>query len=223
MSEVASRFIVATLFLAIFIYVAVPSAAARETTPGKERWPIKTSLPTGSVAKKAIPLSDLLNLPDPPNVRRNDALYQSNRIPSFPNALAVKEGDLITTTGWLHLVASETDGDYHIQVSESRNSGDHCLVVEVPLGDPEFVSSESLRRQVEQVRAFIREKLLVGKEPSAAGSVMNHPVSVRITGQLFYDDAHVGDHPRGKKGMHAATLWELHPVTVIEFAPSSGM
>jgi hypothetical protein len=29
----------------------------------------------------------------------------------------------------------------------------------------------------------------------------------------------VGDQPRGKKGMKAATLWELHPVTAIAFAP----
>jgi len=35
---------------------------------------------------------------------------------------------------------------------------------------------------------------------------------------MFYDDAHVGDQPRGKKGMKAATLWEMHPVTAIAFA-----
>jgi len=40
-----------------------------------------------------------------------------------------------------------------------------------------------------------------------------------MTGQLFFDDSHVGDAPRGKKGMKAATFWELHPVTAISFAP----
>ena len=38
------------------------------------------------------------------------------------------------------------------------------------------------------------------------------------TGILFCDDSHVGDKPRGKKDMKAATLWELHPVTAIAFA-----
>ena len=47
---------------------------------------------------------------------------------------------------------------------------------------------------------------------------MQHPVHVQVTSQLFYDDAHVGDPPRGKKGCKAATLWELHPVTDLEFA-----
>jgi hypothetical protein len=49
---------------------------------------------------------------------------------------------------------------------------------------------------------------------------MQHPVYVTVTGILFYDDSHVGDAPRGKKGMKAATLWELHPVTAIAFAPA---
>jgi len=43
------------------------------------------------------------------------------------------------------------------------------------------------------VRAFIRDKLVKGKEPSTSGSVMQRQVYVTITGQLFYDDSHVGD------------------------------
>jgi hypothetical protein len=49
--------------------------------------------------------------------------------------------------------------------------------------------------------------------------VLQHPVYVTVTGILFYDDSHVGDPPRGKMGMKAATLWELHPVTAMVFAP----
>ena len=66
---------------------------------------------------------------------------------------------------------------------------------------------------------MIKTKMLAGKDPSVSGSVMQHPVYVTVTGILFYDDSHVGDAPRGKKGMKAATLWELHPVTAIAFAP----
>ena len=48
---------------------------------------------------------------------------------------------------------------------------------------------------------------------------MNHPPYVTVTGQLFYDDYSVGLPPRGKRNMQAATLWEIHPVTDIVFAP----
>lgn len=52
----------------------------------------------------------------------------------------------------------------------------------------------------------------------AAGSIMQHPPFLTVTGQLFYDDAHVGDQPREKKGCKAETLWEIHPITSIGLA-----
>lgn len=188
--------------------------------PGTERWPIKTSVPDGANLDhaKTVSLDDLLALKDVANVAKNDKRYQDARIPEAA-AANLKEGDIVTTTGWLHLVAGETDGDYHIQISGSADSGDHCLIVEVPSPDPEYVKTADLRPRFDQVRTLIKSKMLKDKDPAEGGSVMQHPVYVTVTGQLFYDDSHVGDQPRGKKGMKAATLWELHPVTAIVFAP----
>ena len=90
--------------------------------------------------------------------------------------------------------------------------------MEVPDPDPEFTKDAALQPKVADVRTFIKTKLLGGKDPSTSGSVMQHEVFVKVTGVLFYDDAHVGDQPRGKKGMKASTLWELHPMTAIAFA-----
>jgi hypothetical protein len=91
--------------------------------------------------------------------------------------------------------------------------------VEVPNPDPKFTASADLQPKFAAVRDLIKTKMLAGRDPSVGGSVMQHPVYVTVSGILFYDDSHVGDPPRGKKGMHAATLWELHPVTAITFAP----
>lgn len=68
------------------------------------------------------------------------------------------------------------------------------------------------------VRNITRANILTGKEPPSSGKILPKPVSVRVTGQLFYDDFHIGTPPRGKKGMKAANLWELQPVVAIEFA-----
>ncbi len=89
--------------------------------------------------------------------------------------------------------------------------------MEVP--EPAAAPTEALRTRFQTVRDFIKSKLLKDKEPSTKGSVLAHPAYVEVTGQLFYDDSHVGDQPRGKKGCKAGTLWELHPVTPIQFAP----
>ena len=186
---------------------------------GSERWPVKTSVPDGTNFSKPAKatMTELMALKDVDGVTHNDKRYQSERIPAKAGD-KLPEGMLVTTTGWLRLVAGETDGDYHIQISNSATSGDQCLIVEVPNPDPDFVATASLRPEFEAVRTFIKTKMLAGKDPSPAGSVMQHEVFVTVTGILFYDDSHVGDAPRGKKGMKAATLWELHPVTAMVFA-----
>jgi hypothetical protein len=203
------------------LFVAVLTAASCAAwSQGVERWSIKTGVPDGTNFSKAatVALADLLALPDAPGVTHNDKRFQSARIPAqagdkFP------EGKLVTTTGWLHLVAGETDGDYHIQISDSATTGDHCLIVEVPNPEAKFTTSADLQPKAAAVRDLIKAKMLAGKDPSVSGSVMQHPVFVTVSGILFFDDSHVGDQPRGKKGMKAATLWELHPVTAMAFAP----
>src|SRR5437879_13868217 len=105
-----------TLFVFLLLFLggnAQAIATQHEIKPGVERWPIKTSVPPGAdiTTGKSVAYADLVKLDDPPGVQKNDHRYQAARIPSFPNQLGVKEGDILTTTGWLHLVAGESDGD----------------------------------------------------------------------------------------------------------------
>ena len=202
----------------LIVMLALGAVAQQAITPGVDRWPVKTSVPAGNAKAVIVTLADLLALPDAEGVTKNDKRYQSVRMPAQAG-MKFAEGTAITTTGWMHLVAGETDGDYHIQISASATSGDQCLIVEVPNPDPQYVKTAELLPGFETVRSFIKSKLLASKDPSPSGSVLQHPVFVTVTGILFYDDSHVGDPPRGKKGMKAATLWELHPVTAIAFAP----
>jgi len=206
-------------FLCVLLFAALTGAADKTLKPGVERWPVKTSTPDGTNLSKAVKvdLKDLLALAEVEGVAKNDKRYQSERMPAKPGD-RYPEGKLISTTGYLHLVAGESDGDYHIQMSGSPTDGNNCLIVELPNGEPEFTKSADLRPKFDAVREFIKTKLLAGKDPSSTGSVMKHPAYVTVTGVLFYDDSHVNDAPRGKKGMKAATLWELHPITGMTFA-----
>jgi hypothetical protein len=215
------------------IALAAPRISAQTCTgPGTERWPIKVSVPAGADLgnPKAVGLNALLALEDPTGVKHNDPRFQDARIPAFSNSLSVKEGDILQTTGWLYLVATESDCDYHIQISNQPRTTtnkptpeDDCVVVEAP--KPDFVDSADLKQALSTLRDFIKTKILKGNEPSTSGSVMVHPVCVRVTGQLFYDDAHLGKNGvkelRGKKGMHSKTLWELHPITDFQIVQST--
>jgi len=183
--------------------------------PGVERWPIKTTVHRMHEVPRVVALDSLIGLPDPAGVKKNDPRYQDAFIPTFHNALGLQEGDMVKVTGWLHLVAYETDGDFHIQISDNEASGDHCLIVEVPY--PTYVkSSPNLKKLCSAVRSLLKKNMLGGMDPTPAGKILKKAFCVTVTGQLFYDDSHVGDPPRGKRGMHAASLWELHPVTDIQ-------
>ncbi len=194
--------------------------------PGTERWPIKITVPADA-KHQTMTISDALALPRLTAVKKNDPRYADSRITDQ----AVKEDSLVTISGWLYLVAFESDDcDFHIQISPkpltSSNpptKDDNSMVVEVPSGQ----YATTISGQVEAVRTWVTQKLLAGKAP-VIGSVhvMQHPVYVTVTGALFYDDAHVympdGSTGRGKKGLPSKTLWELHPVTSLGFAPPPG-
>src|SRR3989442_6484830 len=102
--------------------------------------------------------------------------HQAARIPKFGNLL-VADGDILSTVGWLHLVAAEADGDYHIQISPTHedDQGTNFLIVEVPTPEAEFVADTSLHPRLEAVRSLIRERMLRGSEPSTRGSLLAHP------------------------------------------------
>jgi hypothetical protein len=170
-----------------------------------------------STGARLMKLSDIIELSDPPGIKMNDSRYEDKIIPAFANKSNLKEGDLVKVKGYLHLVAYETnDDEYHIQISGSKSDGNNCLIVEVP--DPKNVDDKILKGKYEDVRTFIREKILKGKAPGTSGNVIGGTAFVYVTGQLFFDFSHTHNQVRGKKGMRSNSLWEIHPIIAMNFA-----
>ena len=143
------------------------------------------------------------------------------RYPQAPNAAGLTEGDIIRVRGWIHLVAAEPDGDYHIQVAQTKNSQARCFIVEVPRPTKKFVKDDDrVLHAAAMVREAIRMNVLDGKELKGMAHLKSPnkaPVFATITGQFFYDDWHIGDNPRGKKGCKSPTITEIHPIMAIDF------
>lgn len=218
---------VISVVAALVLALGVPPVQARTFTPGtaRARWSIKTSVPAGADLKtpRNVAIGRLIALADAPGVTSQDSRFTTMRIPGALDGL--HEGDVIQTRGYVHVVAQDDDGDYHIQMTGSRTSGNNCLIVELPLGKAAFEKDPKLRSIAVKLRAFLRDTLLhkPGKEFGAGGNWIGGRAYMAVTGQLFFDDWHVGGEPRGKspnghKGK-AATLWEIHPITDIRFAP----
>ncbi len=212
------------LFCACFLLaVGVQAAQLPCQNPGKERWPVKITVPAGAKSQ-TMTLNDALKIQRLTDVKKDDKRYQDERIMDQP----VKENTMVTVSGWLYLVAFESDDcDFHIQLSPKPltssappTESDNSMIVEVPSGE----YATTISSEVEGVRQWVIDKLLAGKPPTMGSvHVMQHPVYVSVTGALFYDDAHVymanGGTGRGKKKLQSKTLWELHPVTKMAFAP----
>ncbi len=76
-------------------------------------------------------------------------------------------------------------------------------------------------RAAATVRAKIRSNVLGGKDLRYGGvkllKASKQPVYATFTGQFFYDDWHIGDAPRGKKGCKSPTIAEMHPIMAVQF------
>jgi hypothetical protein len=202
------------------LFISTSIAQTQPLEPGVYRWSIKTSVVSGA-SKKQATVDQLLALANP--VESRGEVPANSRMAN--TGAGFKEGDIVTITGWLLLVALEDDskkhrdGDFHIQIRNSSEWGDSCLIIEIP--DSDFVSDPQLKKWCAQAREFVVNRLLNGQQPTTTGNKMTHPVFVTITGQLFFDGEHMSGPPRGKRGMHSYTCWELHPVMHMTFAPKS--
>ena len=161
---------------------------------------------------------DISRLAPPPGVMKNDPRYASARIPPFDNPLGAREGDIVSVRGWLHCVALSKEGSYNVHLTGSPHSFDQYVVIEFP--DHERMADPTLRSPVQTARQFLKSQILAGKDPPREGALLGDAPYVQVTGQLFFNDAHVGDQPRpDKQGTHRASFWEIHPGLKIEFAP----
>ncbi len=181
---------------------------------------IKTSLPPGSDPTRArsVTFDDLVRLAQPPGVKKSDSRYEKTRIPAFDNPLRLKEGDIIRVRGYLHRAALMGDGDYNLRLTASADSPDRYIVIEIP--EDEDVADRNLRPMVEAAREFVKKSILGGHDPERTGTIPASAPYVEITGQLYFNDTHVGDTPQpDKQGAHRAGFWEIHPGLKVEFAP----
>jgi len=215
----------------LFLGLIIPLSnllSAQGFNPGKDRWPVKTSVTHFGPAKE-ISLQELLNLPAPiwefsKNAR---AEYQDQRFPGIVGKHHLQEGDIVITYGYILLAAVEKDkngedGDYHVQIRTTPAWADSCLVVEATF--PPFIKgNRPLQDSCRRVRDFFDHYILKGRKKTCFGTNGIPAPHVRIVGQLFFDAHHMSAPPRGKQNcitrekMKSYTCWEIHPVMAIGF------
>jgi len=215
------------LFLGLLITIS-NLLCGQGFNPGKERWSVKTSV-THFRPVKEIGLQELLNLPPPIRKYSKNSReeYQNQRFPDTVGKHHLREGDIVTTYGYILLAAVEKDkngedGDYHVQIRTTSTWADSCLVVEATF--PPFIEgNKALQDSCRKVRDFFDHHILKGKKKACFGTDDVTAPYVKITGQLFFDAHHMTTLPRGKQNcitkekMKSYTCWEIHPIMAIGF------
>jgi hypothetical protein len=192
------------------------SMNAQCVKPGVSRWAVKTSLPATRTKPVAVSLAELTALAPPASAETSKELATR-----FPENLGhgLKEGSLVRVSGWVRLIATDPDCDYHIQLTPTNSGTNGTVIVEVPNPDAAYENSAELRDSATAVRDFLKTKLLKGKEPSGGKGSLIGAAYVEVIGQLFIDAHHLPHcDGRGKQGMPATTCWEVHPIIAARFA-----
>lgn len=204
--------------LLVCAFMALPGVAnAQCVKPGVSRWTVKTTLLAKPAKPIAVTLAKLTALRAPASAEQD-----KERATRFPDDLGkgLKEGSLVRVSGWVRLIATDPDCDYHIQLTPTNSGTVGTVIVEVPSPEASYEKSAELRDSATAVRTFLKTKLLKGKEPAGGQGSKIGRAYVEVIGQLFIDAHHLPHcDQRGKQGMHATTCWEVHPILAAHFVP----
>jgi hypothetical protein len=206
-----------SLLAGVSMAAASRQAAAQCVKPGVSRWAVKTSLPTNRNEPVALTLEEITALPVPAG-----AAQDKERASRLPDDLGngLREGSLVRVSGWVRVIATDPDCDYHIQLTPTNAGVDGTVIVEAPNPQAGYESSAELRDSATAVRDFLKSRILKGKEPSGNAGNKIGSAYIEVVGQLFLDAHHLPNcDARGKQGMHATTCWEVHPVIAAQFMP----
>ena len=218
----------------IVIVGAKPVAATTNNSSGKKahgskiansaRSSMSVAIETGMLARKnkKVSLGYLMQFPLLERSYDN-GVRTAGHVPTDLYS-GFKEGDVITTHGYISLIAIEDSGTknetYYLQLVVNPYRKDSCQNIRITADQ---FAGDARKKLTDNARQFVREQLLSGSTPSRSGNVMQNPVFVSITGQLVYNSALAGamrgPHPLyiGKKGVRSYTPWEISNVNRIQF------
>jgi hypothetical protein len=187
--------------LALLIAVAVtpPRLHAQHACPDPHyRWTAKEETSLSAKAAKSATVTKMLTW-DTLDVDKREVFWCKDR--------EKPESTVYSVTGWVRRVRNETDGDWHVEMTQTKSTPDSlCVVVEIPpaADSPMFAAARTALEG------------LLDTPLTKAVNDFPKPVQVKMVGAAFYD----GEHRRGSPnrslgtahGRCNQTLWELHPV-----------
>jgi hypothetical protein len=129
-----------------------------------------------------------------------------------------KEKRNVRVRAFIHAASREADNDFHVIIGREAALPTLCMNVEIsglpPAGSAHRTTLEQVRDAYKSFFGHDPKKL-----PGAGYDFYHPPIPVRIAGSIFYDVTHEHGGKPGPADLrdHIPTIWEIHPVTNLEF------
>jgi hypothetical protein len=126
-----------------------------------------------------------------------------------------REKEWYQLTGKVTLVRAEPDGDLHIQLVDADGSSKVNVVVEIPVKQQPGESPWSDLRTT--VFGWTKRSFPFTTTSGEELKLTKTPV-IRVEGKAFFDGQHRGSTPnrRDDEPHREVTVWEIHPVMILE-------
>jgi hypothetical protein len=194
--------------------------AARDDFTGSDRAAAKLSVVDGTPRSFADikALTDFLAEGD----RADDAMEDRDpRIGRDPNSDRVDvEQVAVRVQAFLYAASREKDNDFHLILGRAPREDEDPVYMTAEISGLPARNADSFRTLKAARDAYKQFFSQNGFElPTLSYDFYNPPIPVTVEGSIFFDVTHSnGDHPGPKKlRPHIPTIWEIHPITSIEF------
>jgi len=124
----------------------------------------------------------------------------------------------VTVRAFLYAASREADNDFHLIIGLAPDAQEELYMTVEVSGLP-AKTSPHYKRLVAARQAY---KDFFGKQlPGTSYDFYDPPIPVEIEGSLFFDVNHLTGGRPGPQSLrdHIPTVWEIHPISRIEFEP----
>jgi hypothetical protein len=126
----------------------------------------------------------------------------------------------VRLNAFLYAASRETDNDFHLIVGENpQGQQEVYMTMEVsglpPASAATFARIKSAR---DAFKGFFGDKV-----PGASYDFYDPPIPIQVEGSLFFDMSHAHGQSPGPSTLHPhmPVIWEVHPISSIEFEPGT--
>ena len=202
------------------IVVTGAAAATRSTGDdfaGTDRKAAKLSISDAPVERFDTVAGVIATLPPKSDMMEHDPQI----VARDPDSERVEEEQRnVRLRAFLYAASRENDNDFHLIVGENpEGQREVYMTMEVsglpPASAPTFARIKSARD------AF--EGFFGDKTPGATYDFYDPPIPVQVAGSLFFDMTHAAGKSPGPPTLHPhmPVIWEVHPISSIEFEPGA--